>query len=148
MVKKEILFFSTYRPSVLGDGMFYVCMEGFQNFRQCLKKKGQKTILLLKRLLCINEKKLLCQIGSWWSQLRQVTWGQQASDNLLCHFLVLQFVLWLLVLCNIGQVCSSGQLEEFCERFASSYTKIVHAVSKTSLQVCQKLHSHLDHHFI
>lgn len=29
MVEKRFYFFSAYRPSVLGDGMFCVLMEGF-----------------------------------------------------------------------------------------------------------------------
>lgn len=58
-----------------------------------------------------------------------------ADFGLVCFVtsLFCSLLLWLLVLYNIEYVCSSGQLEEFCERFASSCTNIFHVVSKTSL---------------
>lgn len=82
--------------------MFCVWMKGFQNSRQCLKKKGgQKTILLIKLLLHINEKKPLCQRGCGYPSS-----DKQLGNNwlqLVCFVtsLFCSLLLWFLVLNRI-----------------------------------------------
>lgn len=61
------------------------------------------------------------------------TGNLELADFSLVCFVTLQFLLWLLVLYSIEYVCSGGQLAEFCERCGSSYTNVVHAVSKNKL---------------
>lgn len=64
MVKQEILFFHNLQTYHYRRWRVLCLDERFLEFYTMLEEKGRhKIILLLKSLLCINEKKLVCQRG-------------------------------------------------------------------------------------
>lgn len=63
------------------------------------EKGGQKTILFLKSLLCINEKKLLCQRGQ--------TGSSELTDLSLPYFAVFYFGFWFYIMQNMYAAVAS-----------------------------------------